>query len=194
GPQALPAAAAAATPAQSNTFAFHLGSDQDVTHFLAQCPVGTPAPYVLCGYGINEPITSQSSTLAALNTPGITESFVSALSAAGPQKDCAIGMTNVSAVTLHTSRGDIFLASSDHGQFCVYNAMPGAAGFAPAKSNLDVEPFVILGGTGQFRGATGSGVITAHGLGQDPAPPATPTIGYATEVYDGTITLAAPAR
>ncbi len=82
-----------------------------------------------------------------------------------------MALKNYTAVTLKTTRGDIMLVTHD-GSYC-------------ATTNTDIEPFNIVGSTGEYEGATGSGVITAHATA-----PQTATQGFASEVYAGTITLA----
>ena len=171
GGAAPPASAAPDTSPSPTTFTFHLSNDNDVTTFLPRCPAATPEPYTFrCGHGLNQPIVQAASDPVKLSSTPMTEFFASALAAPGPGVDCALAIKNLSVVTLHTSRGQVFLITHD-GQYCV-------------STNQDVEPFTIVGGTGDYRGATGSGVINAHAT-----KPQTARQGFAAETYTGTITL-----
>jgi hypothetical protein len=167
GGQALPAAAAL----EHKTFHFTISADNDVTNFVP-CPTGTPSTIMLCGYGVDEPVTSASNDGGdpGLSGTNIRESFVSALEFPAPTPTCAMALKNYSAVTIKTTRGALFLVTHD-GSYC-------------AATNSDVEPFTIVGGTGAYAGATGSGVITAHAT-----KPQTATQGFASEIYTGTLTL-----
>jgi hypothetical protein len=158
---AILAAVASVVPAaaSSQSVAFKLSTDNDVTTVVA-CPQGTPTSIVMCGIAINIPLKVEK----GLSGP-VSESFASALSAPAPTADCAAAMATHSAITLNTARGDLFLVTS--GSFCTV-------------TGRDVEPFVIIGGTGDYKGATGSGTIVA----QQTSPTS------ASETYDGTIILA----
>jgi hypothetical protein len=166
--QALPAAAAGD---QTSTFKFHLAADNDVTNFVP-CPPRTPTTVMMCGYGANIAIdrASNDGDDVGLSGTRIKMSFVSTLDYPAPLGDCKVALKNYSAVTLKTTRGDIFLSTHD-GAYCVSTA-------------TDVEPFTIVGGTGDYRGATGSGTIIAY-----PTKPQTATQGFARETFDGTISV-----
>jgi hypothetical protein len=177
GAQALPAAAASET---SKAISFTITSN-DVTNFDKGCPPGTNRTQVmLCGYGVDEPVMQATNTGgdAGLSGTQIKESFVSLLDYPVATANCPAlsptlpgQMKNYSAVTLKTTTGNIFLVTHD-GAYCT-------------TTNSDVEPFTVLGGTGAYSGATGSGVINAYANAAQTATP-----GFAHETYTGTITLA----
>jgi hypothetical protein len=164
------AAAAAASPTSID---FTIQIDHSVTNFVT-CPPGTPANVILCGYGANESITNATNSAGDAGLTGSTMrvSFASELEAPTTVPGgCAMQFQDASAVTLKTTRGDIYLVT--RGAYC-------------ASTNTDVEPFVIVGGTGAYTGATGSGVVNAY---QSAAP--TPTQGFSVDAYTGTLI---PAR
>jgi hypothetical protein len=165
---AIMAAVATAGPAAAaesgKSITFTLSTNNDVTTVVA-CPQGTPSNIVMCGYATNTPLAASNTAGDAGLSGTITESFVSALAAPAPTADCPAAMADQSAITLQTSKGQIFVAT--RGSFCTV-------------TGKDVEPFVILGGTGEYQGATGSGVVNAQQI--------SPTA--ASETYQGTITLA----
>src|SRR5207244_137038 len=105
----------------------------------------------------------------------------SGLEVPAPTPTCAMALKHYSAVTIKTTRGDLFLVTHD-GRYC-------------AASNSDVEPFTVVGGSrrmrtrsssgaGAYRDATGAGVINAQAT-----KPQTATQGFASETYSGTLTL-----
>jgi len=165
---AMLGAAAAATPAAAAqpgaTINFTLSTNNDVTTIVA-CPTGTPKNIVICGYAVGTPLTATNTSGDRGLTGTITESFVSVLAAPAPTATCAAAMADHSVVTLQTSKGNILLTTS--GSFCTVTGQ-------------DVEPFVIVGGTGEYAGATGSGVVNAQQI--------SPTA--ASETYTGSLVLA----
>lgn len=168
---AMLSAAATVTPvaAQGTTINFTASTNNDVTTMVT-CPTGTPANIVLCGYAINTPLTASNTSGDQGLSGSIKESFVSDLAAPAPTTGpnppaCAAAMADQSAITLQTSKGNILLVTS--GSFCTV-------------TGLDVEPFVVVGGTGEYQGATGSGVVNAQQI----------SATAAAETYTGTIVLA----
>ena len=161
---AVSSAAPAAAAESGKTISFTLQTNNDVTT-VVPCPPGTPANLVMCGYATNTPLQASNTGGDAGLSGTIEESFVSALAAPAPTATCAAAMADQSAVTLQTSKGSIFLVTK--GSFCTV-------------TGHDTEPFTVLGGTGEYAGASGSGVVQA----QQTSPTA------ASETYQGTITLA----
>jgi hypothetical protein len=156
--------APAAAASSRQTINFTLSTNNDVTTIVA-CPPGTPANIVMCGYAVG-------TQLQASNTSGdkglsgtVTESFVSELAAPAPTATCAAAMADQSVVTLQTSKGNILLTTT--GSFCTVTGQ-------------DVENFVLVGGTGEYQGATGSGVIKAQQT----------SATAVTETYTGILVLA----
>ena len=162
----------AATPAVASprTINFTITADPSVTTFVA-CPSGTPTTVMECGNGVNEPVTATNDAAdPGLAGSAATLSFSSAVEFPVSTPDCAVQLNDGSAVTVKTTRGDIFLVS--HGAYC-------------ASTNLDLETFRILGGTGRYAGAIGSGHVTARMIA-----PQTSTQAFSADLYEGTITLA----
>jgi hypothetical protein len=161
---------AAAMPAAASprTIDFTITADPSVTTFVV-CPSGTPTNVMECGNGVNEPATASNDEGDPGLTGGVTASFISAVEFPTSTPYCAMQLKDASNVTIKTTRGDISLVS--HGAFC-------------ASTNLDLETFTIVGGTGRYAGATGSGVVTAQSKGQ------TLTQAISSDTYTGTITLA----
>jgi hypothetical protein len=156
-------ATASAAPAPKS-IPFTLFTDKDVT-IVVTCPAGTPANIVLCGYVKDVPMVASNTAGDTGLTGLVTESFVSALEAPAPTPTCAAAMTPHTAGTVHTSKGDIFWVTS-HGSFCTI-------------TGADVEPFTIVGGTGEYKDATGSGVVNAQQI----------SATGAMETFTGTLTL-----
>jgi hypothetical protein len=161
---AIAGVAPAAAATLDHTVNFTLSTNNDVTTVVT-CPPGSPSNIVMCGYAVG-------TQLEASNTSGdkglsgtVTESFVSELAAPAATATCPAAMADGSVVTIQTSKGNIILTTT--GSFCTV-------------TGLDVENFVVVGGTGEYRGATGSGVIKA----QQTSPTA------ASETYTGSIVLA----
>ncbi len=157
------APAAAAAPS-GQTFNFTLSTSNDVTTIVA-CPPGTPANVVMCGYAVGTQLLASNSGGARGPSGTVTESFVSMLNAPAPTATCAAAMADRSIVTIHTSLGNLLLTTS--GSFCTV-------------TGLDVENFVVVGGTGEYERATGGGVIKAQQT----------SATSVTETYTGTLVLA----
>lgn len=156
-------AAAAPAAAATQTINFTLFTDKDVTT-IVPCPPGTPANVVLCGVARDIPMKASNTAGDKGLTGTVSESFASALEAPAPTPDCAAAMAAHTIVTIQTSKGDIFLVTS--GSFCTV-------------TGHDVEPFTIVGGTGTYKNATGSGIVDA----QQTSPTS------ATETFTGTLKL-----
>lgn len=164
----------------STSYSFTLGTTSDVTIFPgAACPQIIPVNY-LCGSnaGVN---------LVAANTGNdrdlvgqVTEDFWSEMSMV-PETigSCAAALRNYSEITIHAAHGDIFMKTHD-GSYC-------------SSTNVDVEPFTVAGGTGKYAGATGDGTIYATQT-KPMSVTNTGLLGYAAEVYRGTISLPATSR
>jgi hypothetical protein len=157
-----------ASAAGTTTIPFTLYTDQDNT-ILVPCPQGTPPHVVMCGYVKDVPMDASNTAGDPGLTGTVTESFASALEAPVPTAECnepGKGIMIPHTVgTIRTSRGDIFWVTSG-GKF---NMCTG----------YDIEPFTIVGGTGTYKGATGSGTVHAQQTG--------PT--SATETFTGTLIL-----
>jgi hypothetical protein len=162
---ALASTASAASAPKS--IPFTLFTDKDVTTVVS-CPAGTPSNVVLCGYAKDVPM-SASNTAGDPGLSGtITESFYSELEAPTPTADCPAPngvMKPHTRGTLHTSKGDIYWLTAGG----AFNMCTGA----------DVEPFTILGGTGEYKDASGSGVVHAQQI----------SATGAMETFSGTLLL-----
>ena len=157
-------ASAMTAAASPQTIPFTLFTDKDVTTVVA-CPAGTPSSVVMCGYVKDIPMVATNTAGDAGLSGTVTESFVSALEAPAPTPNCAAAMAAHTAITVKTSKGDVFMVTN--GSFCTV-------------TGHDVEPFTIVGGTGAYKGASGSGVVNAQQT----------SATAATETFTGTLTLA----
>lgn len=163
---ALVAAAAGEAPAAaaaSNPFNFTLWTNNDVTTIVA-CPPGTPANIVMCGYATGTPLNASNTGGDQGLSGTVTESFASELAAPAPTSTCAAAMADSAAVTIQTTRGNLYLTTS--GSYCTV-------------TGHDLENFVIVGGTGEYQGATGGGVVDAQQT----------SASSVSETYTGTVQL-----
>jgi len=160
-------AVASPVAAATQSVDFKLSTKNDVTTFVT-CPAGTPAN-ALCGYAKDMPLVVDSGL-----TGPVSESYVSVLEAPALVTDNScppvgtnpgLAMHAHSAVTIKTSKGDILLVTD--GSFCT-------------STGHDLEPFKIIGGTGAYKGATGSGLVDAQQT----------SATSATETFTGTLKLA----
>jgi hypothetical protein len=157
------ATTAAAAPV-GQTINFTLSTNNDVTTIVT-CPPGTPANIVMCGYAVGTQLQASNTSGDKALSGTVSESFVSELAAPAATTTCAAAMADQSVVTIQTSNGNLLLNTI--GSFCTVTGQ-------------DVENFTVVGGTGEYQGATGSGVIKAQQT----------SATAVTETYTGSVVLA----
>jgi hypothetical protein len=152
-------AAATVLPAYASGGPISLQASFTESSTYVACPDGTPVG-VVCARG----------TGSASKSPlgGLTESFGSAIDTAHPNPSNG-SLPVYSVATLTTATGDqLFLIT--------------VGAFNPS-TGVDPETFQVVGGTGRFRGASGSGTVLTTLTGQSGASLSS------TSQYSGTIVL-----
>jgi hypothetical protein len=155
-------AAAAPAAASDDSVALRTTSVNETTNIVA-CPKGTPVG-IVCAVGSGG---LQSNSLGL-----VSEKFVSRIDFAHP--DAAGHISVLSLATLSTGAngtGDrLFLV---------------AKGDFNPKTGVDNEQITVVGGTGRFEEATGSGTIVTQQTGANP----TGTVIFSISTINATITL-----